>query len=173
MQVILGMSLPLFTLVHIAISLVGVVAGFGVLYGFLVSRDLPSWTKVFLVFTILTSVTGYLFPVEHLLPSHVVGAISLIVLAIAVAGRYAFRLAGAWRWIYVASAVAALYLNTFVLVVQTFVKNPALKELAPTQSEPPFVVTQALVLIAFIVLGVLAVRRFQSEPSGISTLRPA
>jgi hypothetical protein len=167
----LGMSLPVFTLVHIALSLIGIAAGFGVLYGFLVSRGSPSWTKVFLVFTILTSVTGYFFPAERVLPSHIVGAISLVVLAIAVAALYAFHLAGAWRATYVVTAVAALYLNTFVLVAQTFVKNPALKELAPTQSEPPFVITQALVLIAFVVLGFLAVRRFHPEP--VASLRPA
>lgn len=159
----LGLSLPVFTLLHIAISLIGIAAGFGVLYGFLVSRELASWTKVFLIFTILTSVTGYFFPFERVLPSHVVGAVSLVVLAVAVVAIYVFRLAGAWRWIYVASAVAALYLNTFVLVVQTFVKNPALKELAPTQSEPPFVMAQALLLITFVVLGWLATRRFHPE----------
>src|SRR6516225_4675595 len=134
----LGLSLPVFTLVHIAISLIGIAAGFGVLYGFLVSRDAASWRTVFLGFTILTSVTGYFFPFEHVLPSHVVAAISLVVLAVAVAALYAFRVAGAWRWIYVVTSVMALYLNTFVRVVQTVVKNPALKELAPTQSEPPF-----------------------------------
>jgi hypothetical protein len=169
----LGLTLPVFTLVHIAISLIGIAAGFGVLYGLLVSRDSASWTKVFLVFTIFTSVTGFLFPFDRLLPSHVVGAISLVVLAVAVAALYVFRLAGAWRWIYVVAAVAALYLNTFVLVVQTFSKNPALKELAPTQSEPPFVITQALLLIAFVVLGGLAVRRFQAEARAVATLRPA
>jgi len=169
----LGLSLPAFTLVHIAISLIGIAAGFGVLYGFLVSHDSPTWTSAFLLFTVLTSVTGYLFPFEHLLPSHIVGAISLVVLAIAVAALYAFHLAGSWRWIYVVSAVAALYLNTFVLAVQTFIKNPALKELAPTQSEPPFVITQALILIAFVVLGFLAVRRFHPEARGVGSLRTA
>lgn len=162
-----GLSLPVFTLVHIAISLIGIAAGFGVLSGFLASRDAAPWTKTFLSFTILTSVTGYFFPFDHVLPSHIVGGVSLVVLAMAVAALYVFRLAGAWRWIYVASAVAALYLNTFVLVVQTFIKNPALKELAPTQSESPFVITQALLLIAFVVLGALAVRRFHPEPRTI------
>jgi hypothetical protein len=170
---ILGLSVPAFTLLHIAISLIGLAAGFGVLYGFLVSRDSTSWTKVFLAFTILTSVTGYFFPFDKILPSHIVGGVSLAVLAVAVIALYGFRLAGAWRGIYVASAVAALYLNAFVLVVQTFIKNPALKELAPTQSEPPFVIAQALLLLAFIALGVLAVRRFQPEGSGVAGLRPA
>lgn len=168
-----GLSVPAFTLLHIAISLIGIAAGFGVLYGFLVSRESSSWTRAFLAFTILTSVTGYFFPFDKILPSHVVGAISLAVLTVAVIALYGFRLAGSWRWIYVASAVAALYLNTFVLVVQTFVKNPALKELAPTQSEPPFVVTQGLLLVAFIALGALAVRRFHPEGSGVPSLRAA
>jgi hypothetical protein len=171
--VILGMSLPVFTLVHIAISLVGLAAGFGVLFGFLGSRDSPAWTKTFLAFTILTSATGYLFPFGKLLPSHIVGAVSLATLAIAVAALYVFHLAGAWRWIYVASAVAALYLNAFVLVVQTFVKNPALAQIAPTQSEPPFVATQALLLVAFVALGALAIRRFHPEPTPVARLRPA
>jgi hypothetical protein len=170
---ILGMSIPAFTLVHIAISLIGIAAGFGVLYGFLASRDSPSWTKMFLAFTILTSVTGYFFPFQRLLPSHIVGAISLVILAVAVAALYGFQLAGAWRWIYVTSAVAALYLNVFVLVVQTFIKNPPLKELAPTQSAPAFVITQALVLFAFIALGVFAVRRFHPETGSITHPRPA
>lgn len=165
-----GLSLPAFTLLHIAISLIGIAAGFGVLYGFLVSRESAPWTRVFLAFTILTSVTGYFFPFEKILPSHVVGAISLAVLAVAVIAIYGFRLAGSWRWIYVAAAVAALYLNAFVLVVQTFLKNPALKELAPTQSEPAFVATQGLLLVAFIVLGAVAVRRFHPEGSGVPGL---
>ena len=167
---LLGMSLPVFTLVHIALSLVGIAAGFGVLHGFLASRAVSSWTKTFLLFTLLTSLTGFLFPFDRLLPSHVVGAISLVVLAVAAAALYVFRLAGAWRWIYVSSAVAALYLNTFVLVVQTFVKNPALKELAPTQSEPAFLVVQALLLAAFVALGALAVRRFRAETPAIAGL---
>ena len=169
----LGLSLPVFTLLHIAISLIGIAAGFGVLYGLIASRDSASWTKVFLVFTVVTRVTGYFFPFDHVLPSHIVGAISLVILALAMIALYIFHLAGAWRWIYVVSAVAALYLNTFVLAVQTFVKNPALKELAPTQTEPPFVITQALLLLAFVVLGVIAVRRYHPEPRRVSSLQPA
>jgi hypothetical protein len=168
----LGLSLPTFTLVHIAISLIALAAGFGVLYGFLVSRESASWTKVFLVFTVLTNVTGFFFPFDRLLPSHVVAIISLVVLAVALAALYVFHLAGAWRWIYVSTAVAALYLNSFVLVAQTFNKNPALKELAPTQSEPPFVIAQALLLIGFVVLGVLAARRFHPESDAVVRLRP-
>ena len=169
----LGMSLPVFTLVHILLSLAGIAAGFGVLYGLLQSRESASWTGAFLALTTLTSLTGYLFPFERVLPSHVVGAISLVALAVAAAALYLFRLAGAWRWIYVVSAVAALYLNTFVLVVQTFVKNPALKEVAPTQSEPLFLVVQALLLAAFVALGALAVRRFHPEAAALPQLRTA
>jgi hypothetical protein len=104
-------------------------------------------------------VTGYGFPFLHLLPSHVVGAISLVVLAVAIYARYARHLAGGWRGTYVIGAVIALYLNVFVLVVQSFLKVPALHALAPTQSEPPFAVAQLVVLVLFLVLGTLAVRR--------------
>ena len=169
---ILGMSIPTFTLVHVVLSLVGIATGFVVLWGMLTSRPLPGWTLWFLVTTILTSVTGYFFPVEKILPSHIVGAISLVLLALALVALYANRLAGAWRWIYVATAVAALYLNTFVLVFQAFLKVPPLKALAPTASEPPFVVAQAVTLIAFIVLGVVAAKRFHPD-ARIGGLRAA
>ena len=161
----LGMSLPAFTLFHVALSLIGIACGFVVLADLRGSRLRPRWTAVFLITTILTSVTGFLFPVVRLLPSHVVGVISLAVLAVAVFALYVRKLAGPWRWIYVASAVAALYLNVFVLVVQQFAKTPALNEWAPTQSELPFVLSQALVLAAFAALFVGAVRRFMPERS--------
>lgn len=106
-----------------------------------------------------TSLTGYGFPVEHVLPSHIVGAISIVVLALAIYARYARRLEGNWRATYVIGAVIALYLNVFVLVVQSFLRVPALKALAPTQSEPPFAVTQLIVLMLFCVLGFLAAKR--------------
>ena len=109
--------------------------------------------------------TGYFLPADRILPSHIVGAISLVLLAAALAGLYKYRLAGAWRWIYASTAVAALYLNVFVLVFQAFLKVPALRALAPTQSEPPFKLTQAVVLLAFVVIGVLAVRRFRPAPN--------
>ena len=114
------------------------------------------WTATFLLTTILTSLTGFLFPFGPILPSHIVGAISLAVLAVAVVALYYYRLAGAWRWIYVTAAVLALYLNVFVGVVQAFLKVPALNALAPTQAEPPFAIAQGLVLILFIVLGIVA-----------------
>jgi len=118
---------------------------------------------VFLVTTVATSVTGFGFPFDHLLPSHKVGIISLLALSVAILARYALQLRGSWRWIYVVSAVIALYLNVFVGVVQSFEKVPALKAMAPTQSEPPFVVSQVVVLVLFIVLAIFAVRRFHDE----------
>jgi hypothetical protein len=149
---------------HVALSLVGIATGFVVTWGLLASRPLPGWNAVFLATTVLTSVTGYFLPADRILPSHIVGAISLVLLAFALAALYKYRLSGAWRWIYVSTAVAALYLNVFVLVFQAFLKVPALRALAPTQSEPAFKLTQAVVLVAFIAIGVLAVRRF--HPGG-------
>jgi hypothetical protein len=160
---ILGMTISTFTLVHVLLSLAGIGSGFIVVYGLLTRQRLDGWTALFLTTTALTSLTGFLFPVEHLLPSHVVGIISLVVLAVAIVARYAQRLAGAWRWIYVVCAVLALYLNSFVAVVQSFLKVPSLKALAPTQKEPPFLVAQLAVMAIFMVLGTLAVRRFQVE----------
>lgn len=161
---ILGMSLATFTIVHTAISLIGIVSGFVVAYGLLGGKRLEKWTALFLLTTILTSVTGYFFPVEHILPSHKVGAISLVVLAIALLARYSFHMAGAWRRTYVVSAMIALYLNVFVLVAQLFLKVPALHAMAPTGQEPPFLITQLVVLAVFIWLSIAAVKRFRSEP---------
>ncbi len=161
---ILGMSLPTFTLLHVVISLVAIAAGVIVLLGMLGSNRLAGWTALFLATTVLTSATGFLFPFTRLLPSHIVGIISLVVLAVAIIALYFCRLAGAWRWIYVASAVLALYLNVFVLVVQAFQKISFLKALAPTQTEVPFVAAQAVTLLIFIVLGVLAIRSFHPVP---------
>jgi uncharacterized membrane protein SirB2 len=127
------------------------------------SKRLDGWTALFLSTTVLTSVTGFPFPRDHVLPSHIVGVISLVVLAIAIFARYFRQLAGPWRWIYVVGAVVALYLNVFVLVVQAFLKVPFLNALAPTQSDPPFIVTQLVVLGVFVVLGVLAVRSFRPQ----------
>jgi hypothetical protein len=158
---ILGMSLETFTLVHVLISLAGIGSGFIVVYGLLTGKRLDGWTAIFLLTTVLTSATGFLFPVEHILPSHIVGIISLVILAIAILARYALHLANAWRWIYVVCAVIALYLNVFVLVVQSFMKVPALHTLAPTQKEPPFLVAQLTVMVIFIVLGTLSVKKFR------------
>ena len=160
---ILGMTLSTFTFVHVLLSLAGIGSGFIVVYGLLAGKRLNGWTAIFLATTLLTSLTGFLFPVEHLLPSHVVGIISLVVLVVAILARYALHLAGAWRSIYVVCAVLALYLNSFVAVVQSFLKIPVLNALAPTQKEPPFLVAQLAVLAVFIVLGVLAVKKFRLE----------
>src|SRR5262249_7736973 len=154
---VFGMSLHTYTLIHVAISLVGIVSSLFVLFGMLGGKRLDGLTSLFLFTTGLTSVTGFGFPFKHLEPPHIVGIISLVVLLLAILARYTFHLAGKWRAIYVITAVMALYFNFFVLVVQGFLKVDALKALAPTQKEPPFAIAQVIVLILFIVLGVLAV----------------
>jgi hypothetical protein len=161
----LGMSLSTFTLVHVIISLVGIVSGLVVLFGLFTAKRLDGWTGLFLLTTVLTSVTGFGFPFTHLLPSHKVGIISLVMLAIAILARYSFGMVGKWRWIYVVTAMFALYLNVFVLVFQSFEKVPALHAMAPTNSEPPFAVGQGIVLVLFIVLTIFAVKKFHPEPS--------
>lgn len=145
---------------HVAISLVGILSGFVVLYGMLTRQRMEGWTAVFLGSTVLTSLTGFPLEPSGLTPARVIGILSLILLALALAGYYVFRLAGAWRGIYIATAVTALYFNTFVGVVQAFQKLPFLNPLAPTQSEPPFLIAQLLVLAVFVGLGVLSVLRF-------------
>ena len=151
-----------FTLVHVGLSLVGIVSGFVVVWGLLAGKQLDAWTRVFLTTTVLTSLTGFLFPFHRLLPSHVVGIVSLIVLAGAIFALYVRRLAGPWHRVYAISAVIALYLNFFVLIAQMFLKVPALKALAPTQSEPPFLVTQLVALALFIVLTVFVTIKFRA-----------
>ena len=159
-----GMTISTFTLVHVLLSLVGIGSGVVVMFGLLARKPLDGWTALFLATTVATSVTGFGFPVDHLLPSHKVGIISLVVLAVAILARYALHLAGAWRRIYVVCAAVALYLNVFVGVVQAFQKVPALEAMAPRQTEPPFVVTQLVVLALFIVLAIVAAKRFRGEP---------
>jgi uncharacterized membrane protein SirB2 len=161
---ILGMSTSTFTLVHVVLSLVGILAGLVVVFGMFGSKKLNGWTALFLATTVLTSVTGFLFPRGQILPSHIVGVISLVVLAIAIFALYSRHLEGSWRWIYVVAAVVALYLNVFVGVVQSFLKVPALNALAPTQSEPPFLIAQSAVLLIFIVFAVVALRSFHPQP---------
>ncbi len=151
-----------YTNVHVALSLVGIATGLLVLGGFLADRRLDALTAVFLVTTIATSVTGFGFPFGIILPSHIVGAISLVVLAIAVFARYWARMRRHWRWVYVITATIALYLNVFVLVVQLFLKVESLHELAPTQSEPAFAIAHGITFIVFLVLGFLSVLRFRS-----------
>jgi hypothetical protein len=145
------------------LSLAGILAGFVVVAGMLGSKTVDGWTALFLATTILTSVTGYFFPVDKILPSHIVGAVSLVALAIALLALYGFRLERSWRWVYVATAVLALYLNVFVLVAQAFQKVAFLNALAPTQSDPGFIIAQLVVLIVFVVLGFMAVRSFHPE----------
>src|SRR2546427_6540614 len=158
---ILGMTTSTFTLVHVLLSLVGIGSGFVVIFGLLGGKRLDGWTALFLATTVATSVTGFFFPVHHFMPSHAVGILSLIVLAVAIYARYARHLKGAWRKIYVGGAVLALYLNVFVGIVQAFQKLPFLSQLAPTQSEPPFLVAQLIVLAIFVVLGICAAMRFR------------
>lgn len=163
---ILGMSLSAFTTLHVVISLIAIVTGLVALAGMLASSRPGFWTLIFLVTTVLTSVTGFMFPISGFTPAIGVGILSLVLLALALAGLYAFHLHSAWRWIYVVTAAAALYLNCFVLVVQMFQKLAPLNVLAPTQSEPPFQIAQAMLLAAFVVFGILAARRFHPEPLG-------
>jgi hypothetical protein len=159
------MTLAIYTLVHVLISLIGIVSGFVVLFGLLAGKRLDGWTKWFLITTVLTSATGFGFPFHQLLPSHKVGIISLVVLAVAIFARCGRHLVGAWRWIYVVTAMIALYLNVFVGIVQAFLKVPALKEMAPTQTEPPFKLTQLVVLALFFVITIIAAIRFRPEPA--------
>ncbi len=163
---ILGMSLSAFTTVHVIISLIAIVAGVIVMFGLLGSSRLPGLTAIFLLFTILTSATGFLFPVEKLLPSHIVGALSLVLLAIACIALYVMKLSGAWRWVYVLTAMVSLYLNVFVLVIQSFLKIPALTALAPGNppSGPTFAVVQGIVLLFFVVVIIGALRRYRPMP---------
>ena len=158
---ILGMTLSTFTLVHVVISLIAIGSGLLVLYGLLIGKRLDGGTAIFLASTVATSVTGFGFAFDHLLPSHKVGILSLMVLAVAIIARYVFHLAAAWRGIYVVCAVVALYLNVFVLVVQLFEKVPALRAMAPTQKEPPFLVAQLVVLGLFVALTIIAAKRFR------------
>jgi hypothetical protein len=159
----LGLSLPTFTILHVIISLVGIVSGLVVLFGLLGSRPAPGWTGLFLVTTILTSITGFGFPFTQLLPSHMIGILSLVLLAIACIALYGMKLSGAWRWIYAVTAMIALYLNIFVLIIQGFLKIPALTALAPGNppSGPVFAVVQGVVLIIFVIAIIAAVRRFR------------
>jgi hypothetical protein len=157
----LGLSLPTFTILHVIISLIGIVAGIFVLFGLLGSNRLPGWTALFLLTTILTSATGFGFPFTALLPSHMIGILSLVLLAIACIALYGMKLSGAWRWIYVVTATIALYLNIFVLIIQAFLKIPALTALAPGNSGPVFAVVQGLVLLFFVIAIIGAVRRFR------------
>ena len=151
----MAFSLQTFTLFHVLVSLAGIISGLVVAGGLAGGQRLGGWAPVFLVTSIATSATGFGFPSDALLPSHIVGIISLVVLAAVLVAQIK-GVAGVWRRVYAAGVVAATYLNSFVLVVQLFRRLPSLSELAPTQSEPPFAISQLLVLVSFIWLGVAA-----------------
>jgi hypothetical protein len=155
------MDLQTLTFVHVVISLVAIGSGFAVMFGLFKGRRLDGWTALFLATTVATSVTGFFFPFKQFTPAHGFGIISLAVLAAAIPARYLWRLAGHWRWIYVVGAVLCLYLNVFVAIVQAFQKISALKALAPTQSELPFLITQFVALASFVVLGIVTTIRFR------------
>jgi hypothetical protein len=161
------MGLAIFTLIHILISLEGIVSGLVVLGGWLAGKHYQGWTPFFLVTTLATSVTGFFFPFRGFTPAYGVGVVSLFILAAAIYALYVRRLSGVWSKVYLINAVTALYLNFFVLVAQLFQKTPALKELAPTQTEPPFAISQGIVLLLFVALGIAAVRQFRVEPTKI------
>jgi len=151
------------TFVHVVLSLIGIFSGIVVAYGLLTGKRLDGWTALFLATTVATSVTGFLFPFHKFLPSHAIGIVSLIALAIVIFARYLRQLAGAWRRTYAITAIIALYLNVFVLITQAFMKVPALKAMAPTQSEPPFLVAQLICMAIFVVLGIFAAIKFRGE----------
>lgn len=163
---ILGMTTSTFTLLHVLISLVGIGTGLVVMYGLLTSSRLDRWTAAFITTTAATSLTGFAFPNSHITPGIVLGVLSIVALAAAIIARYGLHLKGAWRSTYVISAAVALYFNVFVLVVQSFEKAPALKALAPTQKEPPFVIAQLVVMALFVGLTLVAVKRFHVLSTG-------
>ena len=158
---ILGLSASTYTIIHVIISLIAIAAGFVTVFGMIAGRMMAGWTILFLATTILTSVTGFGFPNDQLTPGIIVGIISLVFLAVALFALYVRHLAGAWRWLYVVSAIVALWFNVFVLIVQSFQKIAFLKALAPTQAEPPFQIVQGLALMLLVVLAVMAVRRYR------------
>jgi len=158
---ILGMSIGAFTLLHVVITLIAIGSGLIVVGGMFASHKLSGTTALFLFTTALTSVTGFLFPINGFTPALGVGIVACVILAVALFALYKEHLVGAWRWIYVITAITSLYLNVFVLVVQSFTKVSALKALAPTQSEPPFAITQAGTLVVFIVIALIAVANFR------------
>jgi hypothetical protein len=158
---ILGIPTPTFTLIHVVISLIGIVAGCFAVAAMVRGKLDKNWTIVFLTATVFTSLTGFLFPFTKFGPPHAFGVISLPLLALAVIGLYRFRLKHQWRWIYIVTALVALYLNVVVAIVQSFQKIPALKTFAPTQSEPPFLVVQLIALAAFVILGFQSVKKFR------------
>jgi hypothetical protein len=159
--VIFGMT-P-FTFFHVLLSLIGIFSGFIAVFGMIAGKRLDGWTAIFLTTTALTSITGFFFPFHGVTPGIVVGIVSLVILAVAIPARYAKHLTGAWRKIYAVTASMALYLNVFVLIAQLFQKVPALHAMAPNGNEPPFLISQVVVLAIFIVLTIAAAVKFHAE----------
>jgi hypothetical protein len=149
--------------IHVALSLIGIVSGLIVFFGLLTSKAYVGLTALFLATTILTSATGFPLPPFGFDPPRAVGVISLVLLAVAVAALYAFKLRGVWRWLYVITAIGALWFNVFVLIIQSFAKIPTLHAIAPTLSDPAFVATELVVLAIFIVLGIVSLIRFHPQ----------
>lgn len=162
----MSFDLPAFTLIHVLLSILGIITGLVMAGGMISGVRLDRWTAFFFVTTVLTSVTGFGFPAEKLLPSHIVGVLSLLILPVALAARYWKCLAGGWRSTFVITSIAALYLNVFVLFAQLFQKVPALFSIAPTPESPPFGVTQLFILALFIGMGWAAVKGFRNEGAG-------
>jgi hypothetical protein len=160
---ILGMPLALFTRLHVAISVIAIAAGLITVRGMLAARVFRVVTGLFLITTMLTSLTGFLFPFHGVTPGIVIGILSVILLLAAILALYTFHLAGAWRWVYVVCSVVALWFNVFIFIVQSFENIPGLHALAPTQSEPPFKIAQLLFLVIFALLGFFAVRKFHPD----------
>jgi len=160
-------NITTFTFLHVALSVVGLIAGLVVVGGLMSGRRIDGWTGTFLVTTFLTNLSGFGFPFVQLLPSHVLGILSLILIPVVMYALYAKRLEGGWRRVYVVGAVVALYFNAFVLVAQLFHRIPALIVLAPKQKEPPFLIAQLLLLVLFIVLGRAASRGFAAAQGTI------
>ncbi|MGC1614557.1 MAG: hypothetical protein WA736_07730 [Candidatus Acidiferrum sp.] len=152
-----------FTFFHVLLSLIGILTGFIAVFGMIAGRRLNGWTAIFLTTTALTSITGFLFPFHKVTPGIILGIISLVVLAVAIPARYVKHLEGAWRKTYAITATIALYLNVFVLIAQLFMKVPALHALAPNGNEPPFLISEVVVMVVFIILAIAAAIKFQPE----------
>jgi hypothetical protein len=165
----LGLSLSTFTTVHVILCLVAIASGLIVIVGLLAAKRLDGWTALYLLSALAASATGFGFPFEKLLPSHILGIVSLVVLIVAALARYLFHLAGTWRAIYAVGAVLGVYFQVFVGIVQAFLKVPALSALAPTQTEPPFAITQGVALVIFIAWAIAAAIKFHPPERGIAT----
>lgn len=169
---IVGMSVETFTLLHVVISLIAIAAGLVVVSGWLAGQRFSGWTNAFLITTVLTTLTGFMFPITKFTPAIGVGILSAVVLVVAMSSLYVFRLSGVWRLVFLTASITAFYLNVFVAVVQAFQKLEALRRLAPTQSELPFVVVQAAVLLTFMVVGYLSIQRYQPHTGPRAAVAP-